>query len=50
MNNQRSKELNDLLENKQSFVQRWAEIIILLISGLLLLLAAYLQINYHLFK
>jgi hypothetical protein len=50
MNNQRSKELNDLLQNKQNFVQKWAEIIILIISGLLLMLATYLQINYHLFK
>jgi hypothetical protein len=50
MKTERSKELNDLLENKQNFPQKWAEAIIPLIVGLLVFLGLYLQVEYSLFR
>jgi hypothetical protein len=50
MKTERSKELNDLLEKKQNFPQRWAEAIILFIVGLLGVLGLFLQIRYSIFK
>jgi hypothetical protein len=50
MKTERSKELIDLLENKQNFPQKWAEAIILLIVGVLVVLGLYLQIKYSIFK